>query len=93
MVFEMCNCVVPCCVEFKDIFREFKIGIGRSCAECCRSSRQLGCKVAMLPLKYLGLLLGTTLNQKVVWNFVVKRMEKQLAGWKRMYFLREAESL
>ena len=45
----------------------------------------LGCKVAALPLSYLGLPLGATFKQKSVWNNVVEKIEKRLAGWKRTY--------
>jgi hypothetical protein len=45
----------------------------------------LGCKVSALPLNYLGLPLGASFKQKSVWNGVVEKMEKRLAGWKRLY--------
>ena len=45
----------------------------------------LGCKIASLPMKYLGLPLGTTFKAKSVWNPIIERMEKCLAGWKRLY--------
>ena len=45
----------------------------------------LGCKVSALPLTYLGLPLGASFKQKSMWNGVVGKMEKRLAGWKRLY--------
>ena len=45
----------------------------------------LGCHVASLPLTYLGLPLGASFKSKSIWAGVVERMEKRLAGWKRMY--------
>uniref|UniRef100_A0A2N9GTW6 Reverse transcriptase domain-containing protein n=1 Tax=Fagus sylvatica TaxID=28930 RepID=A0A2N9GTW6_FAGSY len=45
----------------------------------------LGCQVASLPLKYLGLPLGASFKSKVLWDRVVEKMEKHLAGWKRLY--------
>ena len=37
------------------------------------------------PLKYLGLPLGAKFKNLSVWNPILERMEKRLAGWKRMY--------
>ena len=45
----------------------------------------LGCKVAPLPMKYLGLPLGAPFKAKSIWNPIIKRMEKHLVGWKRLY--------
>ena len=45
----------------------------------------LGCQVASLPLNYLGLPLGASFKSKVLWARVVEKMEKCLAGWKRLY--------
>ena len=45
----------------------------------------LGCKVASLPMKYLGLPLGAPFKAKSIWNPIIERMEKRLAGWKRLY--------
>lgn len=38
-----------------------------------------------LPLTYLGLPLGATFKKKTVWNSMVEKVEKRLAGWKRFY--------
>ena len=45
----------------------------------------LGCRVSALPLTYLGLTLRATFKKKIIWNFVVEKVEKHLAGWKRFY--------
>ena len=45
----------------------------------------LGCKTSTLPMKYLGLPLGASFKSKNIWNPIVERMERRLAGWKRMY--------
>ena len=45
----------------------------------------LGCGQSSLPLKYLGLPLGVKFKDFFVWNPILERMEKRLAGWKRMY--------
>jgi hypothetical protein len=41
--------------------------------------------VTALPLSYLGLPLGATFKQTSVWNNVIEKIEKRLAGWKRIY--------
>ncbi|XP_022867983.1 uncharacterized protein LOC111387641 [Olea europaea var. sylvestris] len=43
----------------------------------------LDCRVAQLPMTYLGFPLGAKFKSKHIWN--VERVEKMLAGWKRMY--------
>ncbi|XP_028074743.1 uncharacterized protein LOC114277104 [Camellia sinensis] len=45
----------------------------------------LGCKVAQLPVSYLGLPLGATFKGKWVWDEVVDRVQRRLVGWKRQY--------
>ena len=38
-----------------------------------------------LPMKYLGMPLGTPYKTAFVWNPILERMEKKLLGWKRLY--------
>jgi hypothetical protein len=45
----------------------------------------LGCQTTSLPMKYLGLPLGASFKAKSIWNPIIERMEKRLAGWKRLY--------
>ena len=45
----------------------------------------LGCKVAELPMTYLGLPLGSSFKDKSIWNGIIEKMEQCLASWKRMY--------
>ena len=45
----------------------------------------LHCRVGSLPMKYLGMLLGTPYKTASVWNSILERMEKKLSGWKRFY--------
>jgi hypothetical protein len=40
----------------------------------------LGCRVSALPLMYLGLPLGASFKKKSIWNAVVEKVEKRLAG-------------
>jgi hypothetical protein len=48
----------------------------------------LGCKTSCLPMTYLGLPLGAKFKVKAIWNGVLDKMEKRLAGWKRLYLLK-----
>jgi hypothetical protein len=41
----------------------------------------LGYGVSSLPIKYLGLLLGTLFKAKYIWDDVVGKIEKRLASW------------
>ncbi|XP_058195500.1 uncharacterized protein LOC131311891 [Rhododendron vialii] len=45
----------------------------------------LGCKVAALPVSYLGLPLGSSYKAKAVWDSVEERFQKRSASWKRQY--------
>ena len=42
----------------------------------------LGCKVSALPLTYLGLPLGARFNSTSMWDPILEKMERRLAGWK-----------
>jgi hypothetical protein len=45
----------------------------------------LGCRVASLPMTYLGLPLGASYKSVSIWNGVIEKMEMRLVGWKHMY--------
>ena len=45
----------------------------------------LGCKQGSLPMKYLGLPLGAKFKDKTIWNPILEKMGRRLAGWKRLY--------
>ena len=45
----------------------------------------LHCKVGSLPMKYLGMPLGTSFKIVSIWNPILEKMEKKLSGWKRFY--------
>lgn len=45
----------------------------------------LGCGMATLPIKYLGLPLGAKYKDVNVWNPVLDLLERRLAGWKRNF--------
>jgi len=50
-----------------------------------RLAHLLGCRVASFPLTYLGLPLGASYKSVSIWNGVIEKMERRLAGWKRMF--------
>ena len=45
----------------------------------------LGCRQASLPMKYLDLPLGDKFKERTVWNSILERLERRLAGWKQLY--------
>uniref|UniRef100_A0A2N9IDN0 Reverse transcriptase domain-containing protein n=1 Tax=Fagus sylvatica TaxID=28930 RepID=A0A2N9IDN0_FAGSY len=45
----------------------------------------LGGRIASLPMKYLGLPLGARYKSKEIWNPILEKMERRMAGWKRSY--------
>ena len=48
----------------------------------------LGCGVATLLVKYLGLPLGASFKAKHIWDGVIEKIEHRLASWKRLYLLK-----
>ena len=36
-------------------------------------------------MKYLGIPLGAKWKDRVVWNPIIKKVERRLVGWKRLY--------
>ena len=45
----------------------------------------LGCKQGTLPMKYLGLPLRAKFKDKAIWNPILEKIDRRLAGWKRLY--------
>lgn len=45
----------------------------------------LCCMTRELPMNYLGMPLGSSFKSLVVWNPIIEKMERSLAGWKRLY--------
>ena len=52
----------------------------------------LGCKQGILPMKYLGLPLGAKFKDKTIWNLILEKMERRLAGWKHLYLSKGGKS-
>ena len=40
----------------------------------------LGCKLGLLPMRYLGLPLGAKFKEKSIWNPIMEKVEKRLVG-------------
>ena len=45
----------------------------------------LGCNQVSLPMKYLGLPLGEKFKESTIWNPIIEKRKRRLAGWKRLY--------
>jgi hypothetical protein len=45
----------------------------------------LGCEVASLPVKYLGLPLGASYKSTRIWDGVIEKVENRLVSWKMLY--------
>ena len=45
----------------------------------------LGCRIGSLPMTYLGMPLGASHKSPTIWNPILERIERKLAGWKKMY--------
>ena len=45
----------------------------------------LGCRIGSLPMIYLGMPLGASHKSPIVWNSILEKIKRKLAGWKKMY--------
>uniref|UniRef100_A0A2N9GAG5 Reverse transcriptase domain-containing protein n=1 Tax=Fagus sylvatica TaxID=28930 RepID=A0A2N9GAG5_FAGSY len=45
----------------------------------------LCCQIGQLPLNYLGMPLGSSFKALSIWNPIIEKMERRLAGWQRLY--------
>ena len=41
-----------------------------------------GCKQGSFQIKYLGLPLGANVRDRSIWNPIIEKVERRLAGWK-----------
>ena len=73
-------------------FTSFKVNVGKSeivplgeVGNIGALANILRCRVGSLPMKYLGMSLGTPYKTASIWNPILEKMEKKLSGWKRLY--------
>ena len=45
----------------------------------------LGCRIGTLPMSYLGMPLGASHKSPSIWNPILEKIERKLAGWKKLY--------
>jgi hypothetical protein len=45
----------------------------------------LSCRIGTLPMTYLGMPLGSSFKALGVWNPIIEKVERRLAGWKKLY--------
>jgi hypothetical protein len=45
----------------------------------------IGCGIASLPAKYLGLPLGASYKSTHIWDGIIEKIEHRLASWQRLY--------
>jgi exonuclease III len=45
----------------------------------------LYCHISSLPLQYLGMPLGASFKALSIWTPIIEKIERRLAGWKKMY--------
>ena len=77
---------------FFEVITGLKVNVGKSkivpvgeVGNLDALARILCCKVGRLPMSYLGMPLGAHFKDASIWNPISKRVEKKLAGWKRLY--------
>ena len=45
----------------------------------------LGCRIGSLPMTYLRMPLGASHESPTIWNPILEKIERKLAGWKKLY--------
>ena len=45
----------------------------------------LGCRIGSLPMTYLGMPLGASHKSLSIWNPILEKFHRKLAGWKKLY--------
>ena len=77
---------------FFEVITGLKVNVGKSeivpvgeVGNLDALARILCCKVGRLPMSYLGMPLGAHFKDASIWNSILKRVEKKLAAWKRLY--------
>ena len=45
----------------------------------------LGCRIGSLPMTYLGMPLGASHKSPSIWNPILEKINRRLAGWKKLY--------
>ena len=45
----------------------------------------LGCRIGALPMTYLGMPLGASHKSPSIWNPILEKIKRKLAGWKKLY--------
>ena len=45
----------------------------------------LGCRIGSLPMTYLGMPLGASHKSPSIWNPILEKFHRKLAGWKTLY--------
>ena len=73
-------------------FTGLKVNVGKSEIVPIREGNNLdalanilSCRVGNLPMKYLGMPLGTSFKTTSIWNPILEKVEKKLLAWKRLY--------
>ena len=79
-------------LSFFQAFTGLKVNVGKSeivpvgeVYNLAALASILHCRVGSLPMKYLGMLLGTSFKTVSIWNPILEKMEKKLSGWKCLY--------
>jgi hypothetical protein len=50
-----------------------------------RLATLLSCKIKSTPVNYLSMPLGAPYNALSVWDPILEKIERRLAGWKKLY--------
>ena len=49
----------------------------------------LGCRIGSLLMTYLGMPLGASHKSPTIWNPILEKIERKLAGWKKLYLSKD----
>ncbi|GJY05304.1 putative RNA-directed DNA polymerase, eukaryota, reverse transcriptase zinc-binding domain protein [Tanacetum coccineum] len=58
------------------------LGVGVHPEEVMQAANLIGCSVLKLPFKYLGVVIGNSMSQKLSWAPIIQKIQSRLSKWK-----------
>ncbi|XP_059638933.1 uncharacterized protein LOC132281228 [Cornus florida] len=90
-ILEMCAGMFPNHFRAEDQHWENELVLGRAVEGIQDLANILGFGVGSFLISYLGLPLGAMSRRTSIWDPVVERFERRLAGWKQQYLSKEGK--
>ncbi len=89
---------LKCTLLYFEAISGLKVNVGKSemvpigvVTNIHELAAMLDCRISALPMNYLGLPLGARYKSKALWDPVLEKMGRKLAGWKKLYLSKGAQ--